>query len=129
MKQSLYYNNSTFDLEIKVSRIVNAGNGVFTKVFIPKFTIIGKYEGQIKLNGGKKYNSDYTLIVSKKLSIDASKFPRVYMAMLNDAHSSDFHNNCVFKKIGNSIYIMSSENIEVQSELFVSYGLDYWKSR
>jgi hypothetical protein len=64
------------------------------------------------------------------------------MAILNDASyiptskrslrkfvKHDYKNNCYFKSdiINRKVYVYSLTDIEPNSELFISYGIDYWK--
>ena len=128
-KSVVYYNNTNFTLEIKKSNIPNAGNGVFALENIKKDTIIGKYQGELKSNSIKNNNLDYSITLNSKYYIDAYKYPRCYIAMINDAFGSKFKNNCQFKKIGKSVYLIAISDIEVESELFASYGHKFWLSR
>jgi hypothetical protein len=134
-----YYHKSKFDLYIDNSSIVNSGLGVFTKTFIPKDSFIDEYYGEIidYLFGG-----DYYFKIDKDYGINAEKFPRCYMAMLNDASyvpksnrqlkkfvKHDYKNNCVFKvdEINKKVYVVSKVDIPSKSELFISYGDEYWQ--
>jgi SET domain-containing protein len=119
-----YYNNGNFRLYISNSNIKNAGLGVFAGEFIKKYDIIGTYDGKNKDNGG-----DYTYIREKGKAIDASDFPRCYSAMINDSIGSEFFNNCIFSEDNNIVYIMAIQNIKEDEELFISYGLDYWRGK
>ncbi len=131
-----YYHKSKFDLYIDKSSITNSGLGVFTKQFIPKDSFIDEYYGEII---DYIYGGDYYFKIDKDYGINAEKFPRCYMAMLNDASyrptskrklkkfsSHNFSNNCCFKIEDNKIKIYSIKDIEENTELFVSYGSEYW---
>ena len=133
-----YYHKSRFNLYINKSGIVNSGFGVFTNDFIPKATYIDDYYGELK-----EYlcSGDYCFEIDKENYVDAGDLPRCYMAMLNDASfrpkskralkkftEHTYKNNCYFevedeKKV---VKIYSLIDIEPNSELFISYGSNYW---
>jgi hypothetical protein len=135
---SNYYHKSIFDLYISKSNITNSGLGVFTKTYIPKDSLIDEYFGTYttSLPGG-----EYFFRINEEGGINAINLPRCYMGMLNDAayrptskrglrrfteHS--FTNNCYFKVDvdNNKVKVYSLIDIELFSELFISYGKDYW---
>jgi hypothetical protein len=133
------YHKSYFDLYINKSNIQNSGNGVFTKSFIPKDTLIDEYFGEYteSLLGG-----EYFFRIDNNGGINAIDEPRCYMAMLNDASfvpkskrqlkkfvQHDYKNNCVFTvdEINKKVYVFSKIDIPSESELFISYGDDYWQ--
>jgi len=134
------YHNSSYNLYISKSNISNAGLGVFTKDFIPKDTLIDFYYGEYteSLPGG-----EYFFRINKEGGINAIDIPRCYMAMLNDSSyrpkskrglrnfvEHNFINNCYFnvdienKKVG----VYSIIDIQPSTELFISYGSDYWNT-
>lgn len=145
-----YYHNSAFDLYLDASNIPRAGLGVFTKEYIPPNTRIDEYVGDIC----SSYNPGlYVLEIARGRRIDAQDFPRCYMGMLNDCshvttriiHKKkkkidvtpdayyDKNNmkldvNCEFVMdlINTKAFIHSVTGINPGSELFVSYGDDYW---
>jgi hypothetical protein len=133
-----YYHKSLFDLFISTSNIKNSGLGVFTKDFIPSHRKIDEYYGEYTtcLPGG-----EYFFRIDEEGGINAIDLPRCYMGMLNDAayrpkskrglrkfteHS--FINNCYFKSNIDTkiVEVYSLVDIEPFSELFISYGKDYW---
>jgi hypothetical protein len=133
-----FYHKSNFDLYLATSKIPNSGMGVFTRCFIPKASYIDDYYGDIieYLCGGP-----YCFEIGEGFSIDAQRFPRCYMAMLNDASYRPTSkrklktfvehgciNNCEFvvDLEQHRIRVFSFVDIEPNSELFVSYGEDYW---
>jgi hypothetical protein len=134
-----FYHKSNYDLYISQSNIINSGLGVFTQNFIPKNTCIDEYFGEYSesLLGG-----EYFFRIDDECGINAIDLPRCYMAMLNDASyiptskrklrlfvHHDYKNNCYFNvdTINKKVYVYSLQDIEVNSELFISYGCDYWK--
>ncbi len=148
--KELYYHHSKFNLYLGPSQIPNSGLGVFTKDYIPPDTLIDGYFGiELNVNMG----GDYNLRINDNSYIDACDFPRCFMAMINDCefiskkvikknkkniniapkYNLDTNNNplvtnCKFitDSINNKGYIYSIKHIEPNSELFVSYGNNYW---
>lgn len=132
-----YYNNSKFNLVLKNSNINSGGLGVYTLDFIPENTIIGEYEGESietfsHYTGYYFYELQELDIENNKpcIGIDAEKYPRCYMAMINDAnYKSKFTNNCYLEDDlkNKKVYVISDKDIEKGEELFVDYGIGYWK--
>ncbi len=131
-----YVNTSKFDLYISKSGIKHAGSGVFTNDYIFEDTIVGEYNGEL-IESFEPNTSDYyyELVEPDKekgiigVGIDAFKFPRDYMGMVNDASFEKvLKNNCEFQAdIENKkVYIVAIRDIEPGEELFVSYGEGYW---
>jgi SET domain-containing protein len=131
--ENFYYNNTEFILDIQLSNIKNAGNGLFSFQYIPKDTMIGYYKGDV-LSGNNKV-TDYSFEISPKYFIDAKEFPRCFIAMINDAKNSQFENNCEFRiiekkiKKNSIICLYSIKDIKKGDELFASYGDEYWTTR
>ncbi len=149
-RQEQYYHHSSFNLYLSQSQIPNAGLGVYTRDHIPPNTLIDGYFGiELNVNMG----GDYNLRINDNSYIDASDFPRCYMAMINDcefiakkvikknkkniditpkynldANNNPLVTNCKFitDSINNKGYIYSIKHIEPNSELFISYGNSYW---
>jgi hypothetical protein len=131
-----FYNDGSLNLYITHSQLSDSGLGVYTDDFIPENTIIGEYKGELV----KSYNLEsndyfYELVEADEgsglmgVGIDASKLPRCYMAMINDAQfSKTYTNNCVFEADveEEKVYVVSTRDIEPEEELFVSYGEGYW---
>jgi hypothetical protein len=117
------YHKSSFDLYVKKSNIPNSGYGVFTKSFIPKDSFIDFYYGNLctSIKGGS-----YFIYINDEYGIDACGVPRCYMAMLNDSYNSEYTNNCEFIIEDLTVSIKSFKDIEIDSELFLSYGDSYW---
>ena len=135
------YHRSTYDLFIDKSSIVNSGLGVFTKNFIPKNSLIDEYYGEYIENfpGG-----EYFFKIDENCGINAINTPRCYMAMLNDASyrptskrglrkfvDHNFINNCYFvTDIENKkVRVYSLIDIQYNTELFISYGSEYWNDK
>lgn len=121
------YHTSLFSLTIKPSIVRNAGQGVFTNDFIPSNTIIDEYYGDIHYISFS--SSRYFLEITPTCGIDAFNYPRCYMAMINDVHGTDKKINCAFiiDQENERAFIKSIQDIQPNSELYVSYGDEYWK--
>ena len=146
-----YYNNSIFDLYLAKSQIEKAGLGVWTRDFIPKNTFIDEYTGIVS---NRNFGTDYTLEITKNYYIDAEPFPRCFMAMMNDcsyiapkkikrkkkviditpianynSSGEPLEINCVFMidTVNKKGLVYSTQDIYSNTELFVSYGVNYWK--
>jgi hypothetical protein len=143
-----YYHNSPYNLRIGQSQIPNAGLGVYTDTFIPAGSRIDEYTGILRDHGGL-----YALQIYPGLFVDASVWPRCYMGIINDctyiapcykkkkgrridmtpaAYYDSSGNvleiNCEFKVFPKEkkAYVYAVSDIPVGSELFISYGKDYW---
>lgn len=127
-----FYNNTPWDLEVRDSGIPKAGQGLFANQDIPANTLIGYYEGLITRDNNKL--SLYSFEISPRYFIDASAFPRCYLAMVNDARNSDFEYNCEFRMESHrdvkkrKIVLYSIKPINKGTELFANYGNDYWNN-
>ena len=131
-----YVNSTNFDLYIGKSNIEHAGLGVFTNDYIFEDTIIGEYNGELIENFEPNIGDYYYEIVEPDkekgiigVGIDALKFPRDYMAMINDASFEKvLKNNCEFQTDveNKKVYIVAIKDIQPEEELFVSYGEGYW---
>jgi hypothetical protein len=134
------YHHSQFNLQISKSNLDKAGFGVFTNDFIPKDTLIDQYYGRY-IDG--LYGGDYYFRIDDNIGIDALDSPRCYMAFLNDSAyrptskrglrnfiEHNFTNNCKFvvDKINKKVEIYSLIDIHPGSELFISYGYEYWNN-
>ena len=141
------YHNSKFNLYIKESQLYQAGYGVYTHDLIPANTFIDYYEGVVM---SSSMGGNYFFQINDEYGIDGFGPPRCYMAMLNDANfnfskidkmnkkkkrkniiidrTNELINNCRFEVDENNlkVSIFSIEKIEAESELFISYGLNYW---
>lgn len=151
MSKEEYFHNSKYNLFLAKSNIPNAGNGVYTHDYIPPNTLIDEYTGAIYTYN---HGGGYTFNVTDDYYIDARDYPRCYMGMVNDcsyiqrvkvrrkkrwvdktpesyydAKNQRCVINCTFVTDTETkrVYIHSTTGIEPGSELFVSYGDDYWK--
>lgn len=127
---------ATFEkhLYVKKSTLPNAGKGLFTKVPIPKGSLVVEYKGKIttwkdvKDEDGK---NGYIFYVKRYHVIDALPTKGPLARYANDARGltriKGITNNCDYITKELKAYIESKKNIEAGSEIFVDYGPDYWK--
>jgi len=121
-------------LYVKKSSLPNAGKGLFTKVFIPKGSLIVEYKGKIttwkdvKDDDGK---NGYIFYVKRYHVIDALPTKKPLARYANDARGltriKGITNNCDYITKELKAYIESKKDIPAGSEIFVDYGPDYWK--
>jgi hypothetical protein len=144
----MYFHNSIYNLYLETSQIPNSGSGVFTKDFIPNNTFIDEYVGDIYT-----YNPGgfYVVEINTNYFIDAKNYPRCFMSMINDCeyitkqykkkknkkidvtpkvyydkYNNKLITNCQFVYNDKKCLIYSTTDILSDSELFISYGADYW---
>jgi SET domain-containing protein len=145
-----YFHNSPYNLYLTNSQIPDSGLGVFTKDFIPAGSCIDEYSGDVYFFNPGGF---YVLEVNEKYYIDANNYPRCFMAMINDcgfiakkkirkkkrkiditpdAYYDKNNNklviNCEFiiKPEEKKTFVYSLIDINKDSELFISYGTNYW---
>lgn len=121
-------------LVVKTSTIPNSGKGLFTKVFIPKGTKIVEYKGKISIWKDVKHDegrNGYIFYVNRNHVINALPTPKALARYANDARGigriKGILNNCEYTTEGKKAYIESKKDIPAKSEIFVDYGVDYWK--
>ncbi|MDQ3049074.1 MAG: SET domain-containing protein [Bacteroidota bacterium] len=124
------------DLIVKKSTIPGAGKGLFTKNDIKKGERFLEYLGEIitEVELDKRAENDiygYAFFVSKKKCIDAYYRPNELARYANDAKGitrvEGLKNNSCYTIWKNRGWITAEKNIEAGSEIFVSYGAEYWK--
>lgn len=120
-------------LVIKRSIIPGAGKGLFTKVDVPKDTLIVEYKG--KLRPWKEVEAEdgensYIFQISNRWAVDAEKTMWAMGRFANDARGEGrklgHRNNCQYVVKGLKVYISSTRKIYAGSEIFVDYGRAYW---
>lgn len=120
------------DLEVKRSGLPNAGNGLFTRVFIPAGTDIVEYTGIVTTwkEVNKEWDNGYIYYVSRNYVINAKPHVNALARYANDAagleKAKQLKNNCVYKKKGKKIFIHATKDIQPGEEILVEYGKDYW---
>ena len=95
----MYWNNTDLLLNVDKSNIPEAGLGIFTYESIKKDQFIGYYEGVLKKEKDEECVGDYSFTLSPAWYLDARRYPRAYIAMINDSYKSKFSTNCEFVKL------------------------------
>lgn len=138
------------NLYISKSNIKNGGNGLFSgPIEFKKDEIIGEYSypsmevksGRLDIrNGkGKDVNYDYILCLNKEkgqlekdiLCYDGLDKNSSIIRNANDAHNSEFKNNCYFyqrkTKSGKyKVLVVCKKKIKPFSEILIDYGNNYF---
>jgi hypothetical protein len=121
-------------LYVKKSTLPNAGKGLFTKKFIPKGTRIIEYKGKVKTwkeVQDEEGENGYIYYVKRTHVIDALKIKNSLARYANDARGLErvksLNNNAEYVEDGLHVYIESTKDIPARSEIFVSYGPEYWQ--
>ncbi|MCC6251601.1 MAG: SET domain-containing protein [Bacteroidia bacterium] len=126
-------------LEVKDSILPNCGKGLFTKIPIKKGTVIVEYKGEkitwaegLKRNENHPTQSPYLFYISANNCIDAEYTLDALARYANDAKGhtrvKGISNNADYTIINKVPYIIATKNIKAGSEIFVSYGKDYWNA-
>ncbi len=125
-------------LKVKKSKILGAGQGLFTTTFIKKGDLIVEYKGQKTTwkQICRKYGKDgqkalYSYFISSKNCIDAQNNLEALARYVNDVNGpskTKFKNNAEFVNIRGKAYIRAITKIKPNNEIFVDYGDDYWKN-
>jgi hypothetical protein len=121
-------------LYVKCSGIPGGGNGLFTTQFIAKGTRILEYKGRIttwkEVLNGKEFNA-YVFYITRNHVIDALPFKKALGRFSNDADGlskiKGLSNNSKYVLDGKKVFIEAIKDIPANTEIFVSYGKDYWK--
>lgn len=124
------------DLEVKKSTIPNSGKGLFTKRDIKKGERFVEYRGEI-INWkecdirAEKDEGGYVFFISKNKCVDAFHTPNELARYANDAKGlvkiKGINNNSVYEIYKKSGWIAATKDIKAGSEIFVSYGAEYWR--
>lgn len=121
---------SVLHVSVGPSSLADAGWGLFTTIDRQKHRRIVPYLGdRIADHGDDSIGGAYHLEYAPGLLIDASSPTCCAGRFANDKRS--FHgNNCKFvlDQLTQVVWIVSKRFIAAGSELFVSYGSQYWRS-
>jgi SET domain-containing protein len=120
-------------LFVQESTIPGAGQGLFTRVAIPKGTRIIEYTGRVSTWENADHQEGlnaYIYYMSDDIVIDASKRKKSLGRYANDARGmkkiKGVLNNCVYVEEGTRVFIESIKPILAGGEILVSYGKEYW---
>lgn len=125
---------------IAPSQIKGAGNGLFAGPYgFKRGEIIGEYskpwnalsKGTLEKRckeDDKCYSYSFCDTGSAKNTKcwDGLDLRSTIMRNINDAHKSKFRNNSFFDIIRGHVYVIASKNIKPKTEIFVTYGNEYW---
>ena len=120
------------ELEIKTSTIAGGGQGLFTKVFIPRGARIIEYKGTITTWEKVKDEADnaYIYFLKPNYVIDARHHPKSLGRYANDAkglvRTKGKSNNAKFLDDGLRVFIAATKDIHAGDEILVEYGRGYW---
>ncbi|WP_018627569.1 SET domain-containing protein-lysine N-methyltransferase [Niabella aurantiaca] len=120
-------------LFVKTSTLPNAGKGLFTKVAIAKKEIVTEYTGDLLTWKEVQDEADngYIFHINDEAVIDASKHPRSFGRYANDAAGlqrvKGLRNNTEYIEDGTRVFLIAKTDIPAGSEIFVSYGPQYWQ--
>jgi SET domain-containing protein len=125
------------DLRIKKSLIPGTGKGVFTKVDIEKETIVTEFTGEkishtVALGRFILKESHSLLYLNKTYSIDSLKDKECIATYINDANGPaklpGTKNNTAIIVARGRLFVIAKRNIKAGEELFINYGINYWKA-
>ena len=119
-------------LFIQESTIPGAGNGLFTRIDIPKGTRIVEYKGRRTIWKEVKDQHDnfYIYTINRNHVIDARRTLSALARYANDAKGltriKGLTNNGVYVNEGTRAYLESIKNIPAGGEILVDYTKPYW---
>ena len=120
-------------LYVKKSSLPNAGQGLFTKKYIPKGTYIVEYKGRrcTWKEVEDEIDNGYIFYINRNKVVNALPYKKALARYANDAMGLErvngLTNNAIYVIDGDKVFIESTKNIPPGSEIFVKYGGDYWK--
>jgi hypothetical protein len=121
-------------LYLKKSTLPKAGKGLFTKIDIPKGTVIVEYKGRVTTWDAIKHEdgkNGYLYYVNSKRVINAKPLVNTFGRYANDAAGrvrvKGVRNNSEYIEKKKRCYIKSTQKIKADEEIFVSYGREYWE--
>lgn len=124
------------NLVVKKSTLPDSGNGLFTKIFIPKGARIAEYTGKavtwkevVKM---AESENGYIFHFNNKYCLDARTYKKSLARYINDARGiarvKGLSNNTEYVTEKKRCFIDAIKNIPVGAELFVAYGAQYWSA-
>lgn len=119
-------------LTVKTSSLPEAGNGLFTTIFIPKGTRIIEYKGRITTWKEVSLHADnpYIFYVTRNHIIDALRTKTSLARYANDAQGlrkvKGVKNNAGYVIDDKRVFIEAIRDIPPMTEILVSYGKEYW---
>ena len=120
------------ELEVKKSTLPGAGLGLFAKSHISKGSRIVEYKGRrtVWKKVEDDYKNGYIYTIDPQHVIDAKTYKKALARYANDAHGmvrkKGIKNNARYVVDGLKVFIEAMKDIPAGSEIFVSYGKEYW---
>jgi len=148
-EEEVDYKNMGFvndGLEVKLSTLPNAGRGVFVTRDFLEDQIVCEYSGKVTsiytffqhFQYRAQLGKEYTILGNPHESINPG-------CLINDAKDATKTNCCLYfvpipsaqllqyarlnntgRKVNCRLFVVAKKDISVGSELFLSYGKDYW---
>jgi hypothetical protein len=125
-------------VEIRKSKIRNAGDGCFASTFIPKGTLLGPYRGKYMTakERASVSNGAYIWKINENRFIDAIHHVKNNpLRYVNGAKTPTQTSriNCAVRFIGDTpskekVYYITTKDIPHGEELIISYGKIYFKN-
>lgn len=121
-------------LYVKVSQLLNSGNGLFTAIDIYKEEIIAVFKGEILTDKesdkrAKQGNNNYFMNLLNGSILDCMHTD-CYAKYANDASGfvkSDYKNNAKITLDDNqNVCLIAIKKIKSGEEIFCDYGKNYW---
>ncbi|CAN0479088.1 unnamed protein product, partial [Phaeothamnion confervicola] len=115
-------------LEVRVSRIPEAGLGLFAKIKIPRGSWICEYRGDVLRTVAAIRLTDkrYLMRLGPQQYVDAGRHWHVLARYINDARDPA-GNNAIFDKVPDKSMarVMVTRDIETGDEIYADYGKLY----
>ena len=115
------------------SGIPGAGQGLFTRIAIPKGTRIIEYTGKVTDWANADHQEGlnaYIYFLTEEHVIDAAKRKKSMARYANDARGmkriKGITNNSEYVEEGLKVFIEATKNIPAGAEILVGYGKEYW---
>jgi len=120
-------------LVVKRSGLPGAGQGLFTRKFIPKGTRIIEYKGRLTTWNDVKHDNGvngYLYYINRNHIIDARYHKKSKARFANDAKGFEkikgMTNNAHYTEEDGRVFIESRKDIPPDGEILVGYGKEYW---
>jgi SET domain-containing protein len=120
------------ELEVKKSTLPGAGLGLFAKSNISKGSRIVEYKGRRTTwkEVENDYKNGYIYTIDPQHVIDAKTYRKALARYANDAQGmvrkNGIKNNARYVVDGLKVYIEAVKDVSAGSEIFVTYGKEYW---
>jgi SET domain-containing protein len=119
--------NDLSHLYISKSKIEEAGNGVYSKINIPKGSIVEKACVSKIRSKGTKNSELHDYVFSNPYKTDEYLVAFGYGSMYN--HSDDPNLHYYYDQDQNRIIYEAIKDIKIGDELYISYGTNWWTHR